>query len=175
VLVDAWAQVHQQLPGAVLLLAGPNHHDGLKGTDHEPFCVEIEQRIAALGLQDRIRLLGMRQDVDQIYRAADLFVFPSRAEGWGTVISEAMACGLPSLLAPMDGIAEDHIRDGHEGLIVRSEDPREWAAHITELLGSPERRRQMGAQARCRVLARVSMDLVVDRYATFFRQTAGRG
>jgi glycosyltransferase involved in cell wall biosynthesis len=72
----------------------------------------------------------------------------------------------------MDGVARELVHDGQEGVIVDSEDPREWALHITELLGAPARLRQMGAHARCSALARASMDAALDRYATFFRRIA---
>lgn len=173
-LIEAWAEVHRHLPEAVLLLVGPHHLDGLDEPYFREFSEFVHQRIPALGLQDHVRLLGLRRDVDRIYGAADLFVFPSRAEGWAAVFGEAMASGLPCVVSEMDGVAEQLIRDGQEGVIVRSQDPHEWAAHITELLSAPDRLRQMGALSRSRVLARASMDVTLDHYAHFFRQIARR-
>ena len=172
ILIDAWRAIKARVPGAVLLLAGPNHHGGLDEPDFIQFSAEIERRIGALGFTDSVRLLGYRADTERLYRAADLFVFPSRNEGWGTVISEAMASGLPCVVSPMDGIGDEHIEHGRDGLIVRTGDPSDYASAIAGLLNDDAQRHVLGGRARTRIVERVAMDLVADKYAGFFRQIA---
>jgi glycosyltransferase EpsF len=62
-----------------------------------PATAVLQRRIAEAGLQDRIRLLGVRRDVAQLMLGADALLFPSRAEGLGMVAVEAQAAGLPVL------------------------------------------------------------------------------
>jgi glycosyltransferase involved in cell wall biosynthesis len=58
---------------------------------------KLEEAVAAWGLSDRLRLVGVRQDVPQLMRAADVLLFPSKQEGLGMVAVEAQAAGLPVL------------------------------------------------------------------------------
>lgn len=64
------------------------------------------QLAADLNLSDRVHFMGFRRDIAQIMQAADLFVFPSRYEPFGMVVSEAMASGLPVITAQTTGAAE---------------------------------------------------------------------
>src|SRR5262249_1727132 len=58
---------------------------------------EMERRIADWGLADKLRLIGVRADIDRLMRAADVLLFPSLQEGLGIVAVEAQAAGLPVL------------------------------------------------------------------------------
>lgn len=86
-----------ELPGTQLLIAG----DG----EYEPV---LRQRIAALGLNERVQLLGtLPQDrLKDYYGAADVLVLASRREGWANVLLEAMACGTPVLASAVGGSPE---------------------------------------------------------------------
>jgi glycosyltransferase involved in cell wall biosynthesis len=99
VLLDAWEQIAEGLPDrSVLLLVG----DG-------PLREELEQRAAHPRLLGRVRVLGRLSDEDLIdaYRAADVAVVPSIAlEGFGLVVPEAAACGTPSIVSDVGGLAE---------------------------------------------------------------------
>ena len=83
------------------------------------------------------------------YQTADLFVFPSLAEGFGHVLLEAMACGLP-VVSTTRTAARDLIRPGVEGFIVKPGSSTEIAACIEEFLLHPERLTDMGVAARRR-------------------------
>ncbi len=87
VLVDAAPSILASMPGTVFLLAG-------RRTAHT---AEIEDRIAALGLEQSFRLLGERSDIPELLTAADLFVLPTRREGFPGAIVEAMAMEVPVL------------------------------------------------------------------------------
>lgn len=75
-------------PDAVMLLVG----DGELLSD-------IKRRIDELGLNGQVRLLGQRNDVDKLYQAFDLFMFPSRYEGLPLTVVEAQAAGLPVVMS----------------------------------------------------------------------------
>lgn len=75
----------------------------------------LKTRIAELGLQEQVQLLGYRNDVGKLYGMADVFLFPSFREGLSVSLMEAMASGLPSIVSRIRGNT-DLIEDGVEGI-----------------------------------------------------------
>ena len=67
---------------------------------------ELLSQAAALGVLDRVRFLGHREDVPGLMQAADLLLLPSRWEGMPYVVLEAAAAGLPIVATPVDGARE---------------------------------------------------------------------
>jgi len=97
-----------------------------------------------------------------LYRAADIFVQPSHVEGMSNALLEAMACGLPAVATTV-GAAPQMVDDGVDGLLVPPGDPDALASAMVRLLGSPDLRHTMGAQASDHVHSRYSMSRVVDQ------------
>lgn len=97
-----------------------------------------------------VQFLGMREDVPNLMRSIDILLVPSRQEGFGLVIVEAMAASRPVIGAATGGIPEV-IVDGETGLVVDGEDSLAWVAAIRRLAGSAELREQMGKAGRKRV------------------------
>lgn len=93
-LVDIFAEVVKRKPNSVLLLVGTGSLQPI-----------IEQKIAALGLSDKVIFLGFRKDRERIMQAMDTFVFPSFYEGLPVVLIEAQISGLP--LFASTGIPKD--------------------------------------------------------------------
>jgi glycosyltransferase involved in cell wall biosynthesis len=87
------------------------------------------------------------RDVIDFYSTADLLLFPSLADPWGLVVSEAMACGLPVLCSTRAGCAEDLVRPGENGWLVDPLDEDAFASALLEALTSG-RRQRLGARAR---------------------------
>jgi glycosyltransferase involved in cell wall biosynthesis len=172
-LVEAWREVSRQLANAVLVLVGPTHESGLTEPEDRRFSEAIVRRIRELGLSDRVRLAGYQRGIDTYYTASDVFVLPSRFEGWGTVITEAMASALPCVLSDLHGIADEHIDDRVHGFVVRSEEPHEYARHLLTLLTCDEVARDVGARARRRAEERFSVERSADAYAAFFHRVLG--
>ena len=85
-------------------------------------------------------------DVPKYLSAMDLFVFPSYREGFGSVVIEAEAMGLPVIVTDIPGPV-DAMRPGITGLTVRVRDWRELARAIHDLSGNPDRLRLMGGAA----------------------------
>ena len=132
--VDAFAIVRDQRPCS-LVIAGSG-----------PARPDVAARVAALGLEADVRLLGhvSGDELSAAYRGADVFVLPTYwAEGFPTAITEAMSHGLPVVTTPLRGMA-DHLRDGENGLFVAPRDPRTLAAAIGQLLGDEGLRERMG-------------------------------
>jgi glycosyltransferase involved in cell wall biosynthesis len=100
-----------------------------------------------LGLSDRVHFMGYRRDIAEIMKAVDFFVFPSRYEPFGMVVSEAMATGLPVITTAISGVAE--IVTPEAGIVLSdSEDVTALAQALTKLAGDRPLRQEMGKTAR---------------------------
>ena len=174
VLLRAWQDIHAAWPGAHLLLAGRNRFD-----DDTEATAFLAGRLALLpaGAADHVRQLGVRDDVDQLLQAADLFVFPSRREGFGTVMIEAMACGLPCIVTELPGITDFIFGDdGEAGTVVAQEDHRAIVSAVHNTLADPARATRIGRRARTRVVDHFDIERIADRYVAYYTDLlAGMG
>lgn len=87
-LIDIFNEVHKERKNSILLLAGQG-----------PLVEEIHEKVNELGLNENVRFLGQRKDIDKLYQAMDLFLFPSLYEGLGMVAVEAQVSGLPCVVS----------------------------------------------------------------------------
>ena len=172
ILIEAWRDVIRSVPSAILLLVGPNHEHGLDQPELRAFSESIVQRLHDLALVHTVRLLGYQQHVDQFYAVADVFVFPSRAEGWPSAIAEAMASGLPSVVSSLYGVSEEQVNHGVDAFVVSSQDPQHYAERLVTLLTDPDTAGRMGENARKHAQKYFGAELIADQYATFFRRIA---
>ena len=131
-----------------------------------------------LGVEDRVVFCPSVSDADLpgYLRLADLFVFPSqnRLEGFGLAVAEAMAIGLPVLIADMPGVREV-IEPGREGLLAEPMIPGDFAAKIRDLLDDPDRRRAMGAAGRARAERRYGVTGVAEELLSVYRDLCAAG
>jgi glycosyltransferase involved in cell wall biosynthesis len=141
ILVAALPELTARVPGAQVVLIG----DGVERA-------ALEAQAAALGVAARLRMSGARSDVIGLLPAADVLAAPSRNEGMGRVLVEALALGLPVVGTRVGGIA-DVILDGECGLIVPPEDPGALAGALVELGLDRGRRAKLAAGARPRAEA----------------------
>ncbi len=108
---------------------------------------EARRQWLELGLQKKVRFLGHVADADlpAVYRGADLFCFPSVAEGFGLPVVEAMAAGVPVLVSDSGALPET---GGEAALVLPAGDPAAWAEGIQRLLGDPELAETMRRRGR---------------------------
>jgi sugar transferase (PEP-CTERM/EpsH1 system associated) len=118
---------------------------------------DIEARQAALGLGERVRILGYWPDLAEALAAIDVFVLPSLMEGHPLAVLEAMAAGKP-VVATRVGGNPAAVEDGVTGLLVPPRDPGALARAITTIARDPERARRMGREGRRRVEERFSLE-----------------
>jgi glycosyltransferase involved in cell wall biosynthesis len=100
----------------------------------------FEQQAQRLGVGSRVLFTGPRNDLPQLYRMADAFVFPTTYESFSLTCMEAMACGLPVFATAVGGI-EDYLRDGHNGRIIPG-DGAAIAAALRPMLRDPALRQR---------------------------------
>jgi len=108
----------------------------------------LDADIKARGLGERIALVGAVDDrrLDEFYAGADIFVLPSRHEGYGMAFSEAIAHGLPVVGTTAGAIPETVPNDA--GLLVPPDDSDALAQALRRLIEQPGERRQLAAGAR---------------------------
>uniref|UniRef100_A0A7C2NZE3 Glycosyltransferase n=1 Tax=Schlesneria paludicola TaxID=360056 RepID=A0A7C2NZE3_9PLAN len=162
-LLSAFAMLASQHGDVDLLLVG----DG-------PLRPDLEAQAAALGIADRVRFWGVRQDVARILQAIDLFVLPSVSEAASLTLLEAMASECPVVVTEVGGNPEI-VRQGQDGLLVPRQNPKELADACGRLLDDPEYAKSLGVSARLRVLAMFQQRDTVRRFAELYEALAKRG
>jgi glycosyltransferase involved in cell wall biosynthesis len=104
---------------------------------------DLEQLVIRLGIAEQVRFLGWRSDVARIMAVFDIFCLPSRNEGMGKVLVEAMAMGKPIVASDIGGIP-DLVRPGVNGILVPVGDTAAWTEAIARLCCDSDERRRMG-------------------------------
>ena len=102
----------------------------------------LKELAMSLGVSEQVKLLGYRNDISEILKAADLFVFPSYREGLSVSLMEAMAAGLPCVVSRIRGNV-DLIEESKGGYLVDPGDINGFVMSILKLIDHPELRREM--------------------------------
>ena len=148
VFIKAAASVVRKFPNAEFSIAG----EVLESEYFE----ELQTSIRDLGLSSRFTFAGGVTNLQEHLRAADVFVLPSRSEGFSNAIVEAMAASLPVIATDVGGNAEA-VEHGVSGIIIPPEDPDALATAICRIFAEPDIGRQMGAAGK---------ELVVEKFTT---------
>lgn len=169
-LVEALAKVGASLdPPPVLAVVG-----GHSFQDYAEYREGIFERAAALGLETGrdLVLLGTVSDeeLQGWYNAADAFVFPSVKEGWGLVVLEAMAAGLPVIATDLP-VFREYISDGRDAILARARDADSLADAMTRVATDPAFRARLSA-AGPDVAARYTWEASADRHLAVYREMA---
>jgi len=131
-----------------------------------------------LRISDRVKFYSRVSDEDlpRYLALADVFVFPSqnRLEGFGLVVAEAMAVGLPVVIADMPGVREV-IEPGREGLLVEPLLASDLAAKVTTLLNDEGLRQRMGAAGRAKAEARYAPPIVASQLLKLYADLRAAG
>ena len=149
-----------KIPDAVLWIAGTGPLEG-----------DLRELAHDLGVADRVRWLGWRNDAGALYRAADIVVFPSRVEPLGNVVIQAWAYGKPVIAAEAAG-PKVLIRDGQDGLLVPIDDVEALALAIHRLIHDTPLREGIAAAGRNHA-SEVSKAVVLPQWEALFDQLAG--
>lgn len=151
-LIDAFAQVHPSHPMWRLVIAG-------EGADR-PL---LEQRIRQRGLTGLVELPGLVQDVEAFLRGGMLFVLPSRFEGFGNVLVEAMSCALPVIAADCPSGPREILAGGEFGLLVPPQNTDALAVALDHLMGDDLERARLAERALAGAQP-YALDRIIDQW-----------
>ena len=127
-VLEAMPRLLKKVPDLAYLIAG----DG-------PDRARLEQKVAALGLQERVVFTGLVPEDEKadLYRLADAYIMPSHGEGFGFVFLEALACGIPAVGSKVDG-GREALREGSLGRLVDPENAAELQDAILHAVREPK-------------------------------------
>jgi glycosyltransferase involved in cell wall biosynthesis len=149
VLFDAWLSLRQRGVKSSLVFVGAT-----RGTYYE-IDAGMVQRIASkaeqASVRDRVMFVESADDIEDYYRAADVFALPTAREGLPNVLLEAMASGVPPVITSLPGVTDWIVAPGVNGELVASVDAAAFAAALERLLTSGEYRAALGTAARAHV------------------------
>jgi glycosyltransferase involved in cell wall biosynthesis len=125
-----------------------------------------EQKLRTLardiGMRDRVKFLGFlpKEEIPKLLAVSDVFVRPSRSEGFGNSFIEAMASGLPVVATPVGGIP-DFLDDHETGVFCRPDNPKSLAEAVMEIIDNPALREKIIRQGKERAITRYGWDVIV--------------
>ena len=148
-LARAFAGLVRRRPQARLVLVGPDEG--------------VRRRLRGEG----VHLVGFSAAPERYFAAADIVCLPSHREGFGVVLIEAGACGVPVLAARVYGI-QDAVEEGVSGLLHTPGDARDLEAKLETLAADPALRARLGAAGRARVETHFRQEVLVQALLDYY-------
>ena len=170
---DAWASL-AKAPAAVgpLVFVGATRSRYYE-VDRE-LAEQIRLRARVLNLESRVIFVEKTLHIDRYYGAADIFVLASLREGLPNALMEAMASGMACVSSHLEGVTEDLIEDGVNGLLTPPGDVPALEAAFRFLVEHPDRASEMGIRARETIEARFGIERIAQQYLEAYRTLSGR-
>jgi glycosyltransferase involved in cell wall biosynthesis len=159
VLLEAFARVADKLPDATLSLVGT-------GPLKDTLIARLDPR-----LRERVAFAGFHPvaELPPYFARADLFVLPSRHDGWGVVINQAISAGLPVVASDAVGAAAELVRPDENGYVVPAGDATALADAMFRVLESPATLRRM-SQASRQLAQEIRPSAIVERWVRLFAE-----
>lgn len=159
-LIEVWGKISDKHPDWQLCIAGRGR---TKDEDFLKSCAEKH------GVGDRMHLLGFCKDMQATLRKAAVFAFPSRYDGFGMALIEAMSQGCACVACDFKGRQGEIIQDGISGLLCQPEDVDNLVQALDSILSDEEKRTALQEQAILRSRD-FSLTKVIDRWYDIFKQ-----
>jgi glycosyltransferase involved in cell wall biosynthesis len=128
---------------------------------------ELQGLVHTLGLSNCFHFVGGITNLREHLSASDIFVLPSRSEGFSNAIVEAMAASLPVVATDVGGNAEA-VEDGVTGFIVPVDDPAALSEAISRLIANPSHAKAMGEAGRNLVIEKFTTKAMMDKITTAY-------
>lgn len=154
--IDRLISAHVAVPGMLVVVG-----DG-------PEASRLRTIALAAGIADRVLFRPPTDDVAPYMRCADVYVTAADRDGPSNTVLEAMASGLPVVAAPGGGVAE--VVDESTGVLVASGAPGAIGDAVDDLIRDPERRRELGAAGRQRVVADYTLTRTADQLTALYER-----
>jgi L-malate glycosyltransferase len=161
ILIKAAAAIVPQFPQVCFSIVG--------AVLEPEYFAELQTLVKDLNLAEHIHFAGAKSHLHDHLASSDIFVLPSRSEGFSNAIVEAMAASLPVVATDVGGNAEA-VRDGLTGYIVPPEAPAALASAIKRLLNDPEKAAEMGNAGRSLAAQEFTLEVMMNRTAAVYRQ-----
>jgi len=155
-LIDSWKIVSKRHPDWELSIYGSGSRK------------QLLNQIIKNGVESSCSLKEAVININEKFAESSIFAFSSRFEGFGMVITEAMACGLPTVAFACPCGPKDIITDGVDGILVKPEKVKEMAEKICYLIENEDIRKEMGKRARERAKD-FKIDVIANEWDKLFR------
>jgi glycosyltransferase involved in cell wall biosynthesis len=155
-MIESFVLLHRRLPVRLFIL-GRGEREAM-----------LRDLIAGHGLQDAVVLCGFQANPWKFIARADAFVLTSRYEGFGNVLIESMACGVPVVATASPG-TRDIVRHGVDGMLVERHDASDVAAALEAILTDADRRAEMSAKALI-AAERFALNVIAREYDAVFQE-----
>lgn len=166
--VRAWLAVRRRGLACALVLVGSTD------TRFREVAVDlvddVRRLVGAPGIRDDVRLVEHALDIEDYYRAADVFLLPSLREACPLALLEAMAAGLPAVVSRLPGATDVIVDDGRTAILVSPGDVDALADGFERLLDDPYTAGRLGRAARAEVEARYSLGRMAEAYGRCYRE-----
>ncbi len=159
IFIKTAAAVVSQFPAASFSIAGE--------VLEPDYFAELQTLVRELNLSDHFHFAGGITNLREYLSTADIFVLPSRSEGFSNAIVEAMAASLPVVATDVGGNPEA-VQNGVNGIIVASEDVAALSAAIIRLLSDPSQARKMGAEGKRLAAERFTTDAMMSQITSVY-------
>jgi glycosyltransferase involved in cell wall biosynthesis len=156
--VDVLIRALAEVEGATLLVVGDGSERG-----------RLEELARSVGVAERVEWKGWSDDPRSHLATLDVFVLPSRNEGFPLAVLEALLAGTAVVASDVGSVA-DVVREGETGLLVPREDPAALAAAIRNLLAHPALARRLGAEGRRVVLDHFTANHMARAFESLYQE-----
>ncbi|MEP7145703.1 MAG: glycosyltransferase family 4 protein [bacterium] len=164
ILVEAFLLIEKKYPELNLLLVGPTYKYDKK------YISDLKEKIKASDAANRIILKEDNiSNVEEYMQSSDIFILPSKQEGFPISILEAMSCGLTVIGSDIPEITEVQIKDGVDGFVFTTGDSNKLAAVIEKVINDKNNISALGMEARKKAVANWSTEIVDNSYKKLYR------
>lgn len=129
---------------------------------------DLKDYLENFGLRNKVRLLGYVSDIPNLLRKANIFLIPSKWEGFGLAAIEAMNSGLPCVISDVIGLRELVQKDGEEAFLVDPDNGKLIAERLDQLISNPVLRQKMGSKAFARS-QNFGLERMTNEYLTLYK------
>jgi glycosyltransferase involved in cell wall biosynthesis len=141
-----------------------------------PLRMVIEEEFMQRGISKNVAFAGKCEPyiVGKYMRNSDICLLPTRLEGFGLVIAEAMMCGVVPVVTYLSGITDEIVTDNYDGIIVQQVDNDSFVRPVIDLFGNIKKLCALKANAIKSAQARFKQSTMIDSYIDMFEEIDGR-